>query len=77
MIRAPPHDSEHWKSFKVIITYSENVKTFEAISKNLKMEKECIKINAPPSVAFIAKGPGPRGKGPYRGKKRKKGLHPP
>ena len=77
MIRALPHDNEHWKSFKVIMTHSENIKTFEEISKHLEMKEERIKIYAPPSVAFVAKGSGPRGKRPYHGKKPKKSPHPP
>ena len=40
------------------------------------MEEERIKMYAPPSVAFIAKGSGPRGRKPYSGKKPKKGPHP-
>jgi len=54
-----------------------NVKTFEAISKHLKIEKERIMIYAPPSVAIVAKVSGPRIKRPYHGQKPKKGPHPP
>jgi len=50
VIRALPHDNEHWKSFKVIMTHSENIKTFEEISKHLEMKEERIKIYAPRSV---------------------------
>ena len=60
VIRALPNDNEHWKSFKVFMTHSERIKTFEAISKHLEMEEERLKLYVPPSVAFVAKGSGPR-----------------
>jgi len=74
--RALPNENEHLKSFKVIITHSKHIKTFKAISKHLEMEEERVKIYAPPSVAFVAKRSGPRGKKPYCGKKPKKGPRP-
>jgi len=74
---ALPNDDEHWKSFKVFMTHSEHIKTFETISKHLKMEEEHLKLYVPPSVAFVAKGSGPKGRKPYRGKKPKKGPRPP
>jgi len=77
VIMALPNDNEHWKSFKVIVTNSEHIKTFEAISKHLEMKEERIKIYAPPTVAFVAKGSGSRGRKPYHGKIPKKGPHPP
>ena len=58
VIRALPNDNEHWKSFKVFMTHGEHIKTFEAISKYLKMEEEHLKLCAPPSLAFVAKGLG-------------------
>jgi len=58
------------------MTHNENIKTFEAISKHLEMEEDHIHIYAPPNVAFITKGCGPRGKKPNCGKKPKKGPHP-
>jgi len=36
VIRALPNDNEYWKSFKVIMTHSENIKTLEAIPKHLE-----------------------------------------
>jgi len=77
VIRALPNDNEHLKSFKVFMTHSEHIKTFEAISKHLEMEKERFKLYAPPSVAFVAKGSGPKARKTYRGKKPKKGLRSP
>jgi len=59
------------------MTHSEHIKTVEAISKHVKMEEKCLKLYAPPSVAFVAKGLGPKGRKPYRGKKPKKGPRPP
>jgi len=53
VIMALPNDNEHWKSFKVIMTHSEQI--FEAISRHLEMEEKRIKIYTPPSVAFVAK----------------------
>ena len=53
----------------MFVTHSEHIKTFEAISKHLEMEEECLKLYAPPSVAFVAKGSGPKGEKPYHGKK--------
>jgi len=41
------------------MTCSEKIKTFEVISKHLEIEQERIKMYAPLSVAFIAKGRGP------------------
>jgi len=55
------------------MTHSEHIKTFAAISKHLKMEEECLKLYAPPSVASVAKESGPKGRKPYCGKKPKKG----
>jgi len=77
MIGALPNDNEHWKSFTVIMTHSEHVKTFDAISKHLEIEKERIKIYTPPSVAFVAKGSGSRVRNSYHGKKPKKGPNSP
>ena len=77
MIRALPNDNEHWKSFKVFMAHSEHINTFEAISKHLEMEEERLKLYAPPSVTFVAKGLGPRGRKPYCSKKPKRGSHPP
>jgi len=77
VIRALPNDNEHWKSFKVFMAHSEHIKTFEAISKHLEMEEERLKLYAPPSMAFVAKGLGPKHRKSYRGKKPKKGLCPP
>ena len=77
MIMAFPNDNEYWKSLKVIMTHSEHIKTFEEISKHLEMEEEHLKLYAPLSVAFVAKGLGPKGRKPYRGKKPKKGPCPP
>jgi len=62
VIRALPNDNEHWKSFKVFMTHSEHTKTFEAISKHLEMEEERLKLYLPPSVAFVVKGLGPKGR---------------
>jgi len=62
--RALPNENEHWKSFKVIMTHSEYIKAFEVISKHLEKEEGHIKVCAPPSVAFIANGSGPRGRRP-------------
>jgi len=77
VIKALPNDNEYWKSFKVFMTHNEHVKTFEAISKHLEMGEEHLKLYAPPSVAFIAKGLGPKGRKPYHGKKPKKDPGPP
>jgi len=59
------------------MTHSEHIKTFEAISKHLEMVEKSLKLYAPPSVVFVAKGLEPKGRKPYRGKKPKKGpRHP-
>ena len=39
VIRALP-DNEHWRNFSLIMVHDENIKTFEVISKHLKMEDE-------------------------------------
>lgn len=77
MIRALPNDNGHWKSFKTFMAHSDHINTFEAISKHLEMEEERLKQYAPSSMAFVAKGSGPRNRKPYRGKKPKKGPRPP
>ena len=51
VIRALPNDNEHWKSFKIFMTHSGHMKTFEAISEHLEKEEERLKLYAPPSVA--------------------------
>ena len=58
VIRALPNDNEQWKSFKVFMAHSEHINTFETISKHLEMEEEHLKLYAPLSVAFVAKGSG-------------------
>ena len=59
------------------MTRNENIKTFEAISKLLEIEKEHTKIYALPNVAFASKECGPRGKRACRGKNPRKGPHSP
>lgn len=59
------------------MAHSEHINTFEAIFKHFEMEEEHLKVYAPSSMAFVAKGLGPKGRKPYRGKKPKKGPHPP
>ena len=59
------------------MTHCEHIKTFEAISKHLEMEEEHLKLYTTPSVAFVAKGSGPKGRKRYRGEKPKKGPYPP
>ena len=39
VIRALP-DTEHWQSFSLIMVHNKSIKTFEAISEDLKMEDE-------------------------------------
>jgi len=76
VIMALPNDNEHWRSFKVIMAYNENIQAFKAISEHLEMEEEYMKTYAPPNVAFVAKRSGPRGNRPYHGKKPRKVFTP-
>ena len=59
------------------MAHNDHINTFEAISKHLEMEEERLKQYAPSSMAFVAKGSGPKGRKPYCGKKPKKGHRPP
>ena len=42
---------------------NENIKNFNTISKNLKMEHKCLKLLAPSNVPFVADGSNPKAKG--------------
>jgi len=64
-------------SFKIVMAYIENVQTFEAISKHLEMEEDCMRAYASSNVPFISNGSGPKGNRPYHRKKPKKGRPPP
>jgi len=58
------------------MTHSEHIKTFEAISKHLKMEEECLNYMRL-LVWHVAKGSSRKGSKSYRAKKSKKGPRPP
>jgi len=58
------------------MAHNENIQTLEAISKQLKMEEDHLKAYTLSTVAFVAKGNGPKGNNTYRGKKPKRGHFP-
>ena len=59
------------------MAHSEHINIFKAISKHLEMEEERLKLYTLPSLAFISKGSGPKGRKPYRVNKPKKEPRPP
>ena len=77
VIRALLDENEHWTRVKLVMAHNENIQTFGAISKSLKMEKERLKAYTPSNVAFVAKRNGHKGNRPYHSKKPKKGPRPP
>ena len=70
VIRALP-DTELWQNFSQVMVHNENIKTFDAILKHLKMEDERKKSLAPLNMALISKES--KGKRPFHGKQAKKG----
>jgi len=76
VIRALPK-TKLWEYFSQVMAHNDNIKTFDAISKHLKMEDERQKSLAPPSVSLVIEGGKSKGKTPFHGKQAKKGQHAP
>ena len=62
VIRTLP-DTDFLRNFSQVMAHNDSIKTFEVISKHLKIEDE--KILSRPNVALVAKGCKPKGKRPF------------
>jgi len=68
VIWALPNENNNWRSYKLIMDYNERIQAFDAISENLEMEEEHLKLSIPSNVAFITRANKPKGNRRYHSK---------
>lgn len=58
VLRSLPSDTEEWKNFKLLMSHSENIKTFAELAKHVEMEVERQKALKPSTsnVALVVQG---------------------
>ena len=66
-----------WRNLLLVMVYNDNIMSFKAMSKHLKMEDERKKSLTPPNVAFFTKGSELRVKGLFVTNKPRTVLTPP